>query len=95
MRQVVAGLIEENKAQTSAHNNTQDDPGHQVFDLRLRHGGGIALPQRRSGQGRPGDQPAKADADDIGQRIPAQGQLQPEERDRENLGRDIGEGQDV
>mmetsp|Transcript_23464 Transcript_23464/g.41241 ORF Transcript_23464/g.41241 Transcript_23464/m.41241 type:complete len:290 (+) Transcript_23464:2124-2993(+) len=90
--QIFARLVEKDIAETSAQKDTKDDPGQHVFDLGRVHHRRLIGPKPRCLDRHHHQPPPDDNARDIGQRIPAQSQFQPEQRDRENLGRNIGKG---
>ena len=80
-------MIEQYISQTPAQNDAENDPEKQILDLLFGHDGGIARPKPGPLNRAHNDAPANEDADDIGQRIPAQGDGHAKQCERENLGR--------
>src|SRR5690606_13939605 len=78
-------------ADAAAQDHAQDHPGHQPLKLVAVHRSGAA-PEVGPAQGAGGDPPGDGDADQIGHGIPAQREGHAEDGDREDIGRDVGEG---
>ena len=91
--EVLRRLIEQHEPQPPADQDAEDDPRHQRLKLLGRHRWRLVRPKRGTAQRTTRKPPAQNDADDVGQRVPAQGKLESQKRDRENLGRYIGECQ--
>ena len=92
VRKVVAWLIEKDVAQPAPEDDAKDHPEQQVLELLRRHHGPFPRPEPGCPDRAHHQPPAQHDAHDIGQGVPAQRQVKAENRDREDLGIDIGKG---
>jgi hypothetical protein len=88
--QVSARLVEQRVSHAPADDDAEDDGGQEPLHLRGRHGRGVRGPELRSLHRARDDPPARQQAHDIGQRVPAQREPEIADGDREDLGRDIG-----
>lgn len=89
--EVVGGLVEQNEAEAAAKDDPEDDPCEQVFKLWLGERR-CAAPERGAAYSADADAPCDENADDIGERIPAQGKLHAADGQGEYLGGDFREG---
>src|SRR5690606_22890749 len=87
------GLVEEDVAEAAAEDDAEDHPGEEVVGL-LRAHRRRAAPERRAAAEEGDVAPADEEPGDIGERVPADGELDAAEAEREEDRVDLGEGQD-
>ncbi len=90
----VRRLVEEDVAEAPAEDDAEDHPGEQVVGL-LRRERRLAAPERRAAGEEDDVAPAEEKAGDVGERIPADGELDAEELDRKERRVDVREGNDM
>ena len=94
MRGEVRRLVEEDVAEPPAEDDAEDHPGEEVVRLERRERA-PATPERRT----PGEEddvaPAEEEPGDVGERVPADGELDPEEVEGDERRVDVGKGNDV
>ena len=90
--EILGGLVKDHVSQASTQDDTQDEPGQHLFGLGRVHDRFVIGPKAGCLDRHDGKAPADDDAHDIGHRVPAQGEFAVEQRNREDLGRDVGEG---
>ena len=94
LRREVRRLVEQHVAEPPAEDHAEDHPGQQVVDL-LAARIGAGPPQSAGRRQRPADvAPAEQQPGDIGERVPADRELEPEQVEREEDRIDVGKGQD-
>ena len=87
------GLVEEDVAEAAAEDDAEDHPGEEVVGLLRAHGRGAA-PERRAAAEEGDVAPAEEQPGDVGERVPADGELEAAEAEREEDRVDVGEGED-
>ena len=74
-------LIKQHEAQPPAEYDAQDRPGQKEIDLLFAGRRGVVGPERGAAQVAQQETTADEDHRQIGQRVPAQGKLDPENRE--------------